>query len=376
MKKNIIIIASIVLALIAARFVFSAYGKFMSGKMRKANSAPEVTLGEVQEASVIKQFEAPGRVLSEHRVDVVARIEGYLNKSYFKEGDFVKKGQTLFQIEPQEWLYDLQQAKANVQNTKAQLVYAEKQLKRSAILVKKDYISKANYDEVLSTRDALRGQLAMYQAQVRNAQRNFGYTSVKAPVSGQVGMINVTVGNFVNESVGALTTIYSTNPIYVTFPIDSKIYELLSSIDGTNEKRKVSLTFANGDKYSIMGIQDFHDNKVDETTGTITMRATFTNPDGKLINGDFVKVIVYANNPVNVPIIPQTAVLENAQGKYVYKLEGNIPKMIFITTSGQYKDNWMVEDGIKKGDKILTGGLQKVIPDVPVKVIEEVKDKK
>lgn len=376
MKKNIIIIASVIFALIAARFAFSAYGKFISGKMRKANSAPEVTIGEVQEANVIKQFEAPGRVLSEHRVDVVARIEGYLNKSYFKEGDFVKKGQTLFQIEPQEWLYDLQQAKANVQNTKAQLIYAEKQAQRSAILVKKDYISKSNYDEVVSSRDALRGQLAMYQAQVRNAQRNYGYTSVKAPVDGQVGMINVTVGNFVNQSVGTLTTIYSTNPIYVTFPIDSKIYELLSSIDGTNEKRKVSLTFANGEKYSNLGVQNFHDNKVDETTGTITMRATFTNPQGKLINGDFVKVIVYANNAVNVPIIPQTAVLENAQGKYVYKLEGDIPKMIFIQTSGQYKDNWIVEDGIKKGDKILTGGLQKVIPDVPVKVINDVKSEK
>lgn len=376
MKKNIIIIASVILGLIVARFAFSAYGQFMSGKMRNAGGAPEVTVDEVQEASVIKQLEAPGRVLSEHRVDVVARIEGYLNKSYFKEGDYVKKGQVLFQIEPQEWLYDLQQAKANVQNTKAQLVYAEKQLKRSAILVKKDYISKSNYDEVLSTRDALRGQLAMYQAQVNNAQRNYGYTRVKAPVSGQVGMISVTVGNFVNQNAGVLTTIYSSNPIYVTFPIDSKEYEVLDEIDGDNENRKVDLFFANGDKYSISGVQNFHDNKVDETTGTITMRATFANPKGKLINGDYVKVIVYSNKTNNVPIVPQTAVMENAQGKYVYRLEGNIPKMNFITVSGQHKDNWIVESGLKKGDKIVTGGLQKVIPDVPVKVVNEVKSEK
>ena len=216
----------------------------------------------------------------------------------------------------------------------------------------------------------------MYQAQVNNAQRNYGYTKVKAPVSGQVGMISVTVGNFVNQNAGALTTIYSSNPIYITFPIDSKEYEVLSGIDGDNENRKVDLFFANGDKYSISGIQNFHDNKVDETTGTITMRATFANPQGKLINGDYVKVIVYANNPSNVPIAPQTAVLENAQGKYVYKLAGNIPKMNFIKVSGQYKDNWIVESGLNKGDKIVTDGIQKVIPDVPVKVADKVKSKK
>lgn len=376
MKKNIIIIASVILTLIVARFAFSAYGQFMSGKMRKAGGAPEVTLGEVQEANVIKQIEAPGRILSEHRVDVVARIEGYLTKSYFKEGDYVKKGQTLFQIEPQEWLYDLQQAKANVQNTKAQLVYAEKQLKRSAILVKKDYISKSNYDEVLSNRDALRGQLAMYQAQVNNAQRNYSYTRVKAPVSGQVGMISVTVGNFVNQNAGALTTIYSSNPIYATFPLDSEEYANLNKIDGDKAQRKVDLFFPDGDKYTLSGTQNFHDNKIDETTGTITMRATFPNPQGKLINGDYVKVIIYSSTPTNVPVVPQTAVLENPQGKYVYKLEGNIPKITFIKVSGQHKDNWIVESGLKKGDKIIIDGIQKVIPDMPVKVLDKVNNKK
>lgn len=372
MKKNVLIILAIVLAAIAIRFIFSSYGQIMQGMMMKKSAIPTVALGEVQETEVIKQIEAPGRILSKYRVDVLARIDGYLTKSYFQEGDFVKKGQVLFQIEPQEWLYNVQKARASVANTKAQLTYAEKQLKRSAILVKKDYISKAAYDEVLSNRDALKGQLAMYQAELRDAQRNYSYTSVRAPVDGQVGMITMTVGNYVNPSAGALTTIFSTNPIYVTFPIDSKEYLKLTKIDPVNSKRKVELFFPTGEKYDLSGIQDFHDNNIDPTTGTITMRATFPNPQGILINGEYVKIFVYSDKPALVPIVPQTAVLENPQGKYVYKLnDKNIPKIVIIKTSGQYKDNWIVEDGLENGDKIITAGIQKVIPDMPVKVVDE-----
>lgn len=370
MKKNVLIILAVVLIAIAVRFIFSSYGQIMQGIMMKKSAIPTVALSEIQEAEVIKQIEAPGRILSKYRVEVLARIDGYLTKSYFKEGDFVKKGQILFQIEPQEWLYDVQKVRANIANTRAQLVYAEKQLKRSAILVKKDYISKAAYDEVLSNRDALKGQLAMYQAELRDAQRNYSYTSVRSPVDGQVGMINVTVGNYVNPSAGALTTIYSTNPIYVTFPIDSKEYLKLTEIDTVNAKRKVELFFPTGEKYELSGIQDFHDNNIDPTTGTITMRATFPNLQGKLINGEYVKIFVYSNKPVKVPIVPQIATLENPQGKYVYKLnDKNIPEIVNIKTSGQYKNNWIIEEGLKKGDKIITSGLQKVIPDMPVNVV-------
>lgn len=369
MKKNILIVAAVVLILIAARFIFSVYGQIMQHMKLKNASVPIVSVGEVQEAKVLRQIEAPGRIMSKYRVDILARIQGYLTKSYFKEGDRVKKGQVLFEIEPQEWLYDLQKAKANVQNTRAQLIYADKQAKRGAILVKKDYIAKAEYDQLVSNRDALRGQLAMYQAEVRDAARNYSYTRVKAPVDGQVGMITVTVGNYVNESVGTLTTIYSTDPIYVTFPIDSKEYLKLTEIDNGDKKRKVDLFFPTGEKYELDGTQDFHDNSVDQTTGTITMRATFPNPKGRLINGEYVKIYVYSNKEVTVPIVPQTAVMENPQGKYVYTIDkDNNAKLKFIKTSGQYKNNWIIEDGLKKGDKIITGGLQKVIPDQPVRI--------
>lgn len=372
MKKKIIIISAIIAGAVVARFIFSLYGQIMTGKMMAKTSAPEVVLDEIQTADVLKQVEAPGRIVSKYRIDVLARIDGYLTKSYFKEGDYVKKGQVLFEIEPEEWYLAVKKARANVAGIKAQLVYAEKQLKRGEELVKQDYIAKAAYDNLLSQRDALSAQLALNQAELNDASRNYGYTKVKAPVDGQVGMITVTVGNYVNPAAGALTTIYSNNPIYVTFPLDSKDYDRLVKIDTQNVTRKTDLFFPTGEKYEFQGNQDFYDNKIDETTGTVTMRATFENPKLRLLNGDFVKVIVYSKNTVNVPIVPQTAVLENPQGKYVYAVDDkNIAHIVQIKVSGQYKENWIVDEGLKKGDMIVVDGIQRVIPDRAVKIIDK-----
>ena len=377
MKKNIIIFLSVVIAAILIRYGFSLFGTIMQGKAMKNKPAPSVTVQEIQTRNVIRSFEAPGRVVSKYRVDVMARISGYLLKSYFKEGDYVRAGQVLFQIEPTEYSNASSVAAANVKNLKAQLVYAEKQLARAAELVKKDYIAKAQYDQLLSQRDALRAQLASAQASLNDANRNLGYTSVKSPVNGKVGIINVTVGNYVTPSSGALTTINSTNPIYVTFPIEATDFQALASADKTNNKnRKVELVMNGGTKYAKLGVQDFQDNNVDQTTGTITMRATFDNSNNELIHGEFVTVKLYSNNPVEVPVAPVTAVLENQAGKYVYKLdENNLPQLTYVKTGEQNGDNWIIKEGLQKGDRIVTEGLQKVTPGKPVTIVtaEEMK---
>ena len=377
MKKNIIIFLSVVIAAILIRYGFSLFGTIMQGKAMKNRPAPSVTVQKIETRSVIRSFEAPGRVVSKYRVDVMARISGYLLKSYFKEGDYVRAGQVLFQIEPTEYSNASNVAAANVKNLKAQLVYAEKQLARAAELVKKDYIAKAQYDQLLSQRDALRAQLASAQASLNDANRNLGYTSVKSPVNGKVGIINVTVGNYVTPSSGALTTINSTNPIYVTFPIEAADFQALANADKTNNKnRKVELIMNGGAKYAKLGVQDFQDNNVDQTTGTITMRATFDNSNNELIHGEFVTVKLYSNNPVEVPVAPVTAVLENQAGKYVYKLdENNLPQLTYVKTGEQNGDNWIIKEGLQKGDRIVTEGLQKVTPGKPVTIVtaEEMK---
>ncbi len=377
MKKNIIIFLSIIIGAILIRYGISLSQTIMQGKAMKNKPAPTVTVQEIETRNVIRSFDAPGRVMSKYRVDVMARISGYLLKSYFKEGDTVRAGQTLFLIEPTEYSNASNVAAANVKNLKAQLVYAEKQLARAAELVKKDYIAKAQYDQILSQRDALRAQLASAQASLNDANRNLGYTNVKSPVNGKVGIINVTVGNYVSPTSGALTTINSTNPIYVTFPIESADFQALAVADKSNNKnRKVELILNGGTKYSKLGVQDFQDNKVDQTTGTVTMRATFDNPNNELIHGEFVTVKLYSNNPVEVPVAPVTAVLENQAGKYVYKLDDkNLPQLVYVKTGEQNGDNWIIKEGLQKGDRIVTEGLQKVTPGKPVTIVtaEEMK---
>lgn len=373
MKKNIIIFLSVIIAAILIRYGFSMFGNIMQNKAMMNKPAPAVSVMEIETKSVIRNFEAPGRVVAKYRVDVLARIAGYLMKSYFKEGDFVKQGQVLFEIESQEFQNASNVAGANIKNLSAQLTYAEKQLARASELVKKDYIAKAQYDQMLSNRDSLRAQLASAQAQYNDANRNLGYTHVKAPVDGKVGIINVTVGNYVTPSAGALTTINSTNPIYVTFPLDSSDFQSLAASDGeANKNRKVELLLAGGTKYKYDGVQDFQDNKVDVSTGTVTMRATFENPNNELIHGEFVTVKLYANKPVNVPVVPVTAVMENQAGKYVYKLDQNdIPQLTYIKTGEQNGHNWIVTEGIQKGDKIISDGLQKVTPGKPVRIVSD-----
>ncbi len=371
MKKNIIIIVAIIIAAIALRYVSGTFNKFMQDRANKRKPAPSVQVEAIGEKSIIRKFEAPGRVTSKYQVNVLARIAGYLQKSYFKEGDYVQQGQVLFQIEPTEFKNTSNVASANVKNIKAQLEYAEKQLARASELVAKDYIAKSKYDEILAQRDSLRAQLASAQASYDDSQRNLGYTMVKSPVNGKVGIITVTVGNYVSPSSGPLTTINSTDPIYVTFPLDSADFNMLSEADKSNNKnRKVELYFNNGEKYEYDGIQDFQDNKIDQSTGTVTLRATFRNPNDQLLHGEFVTIKLYSNNEVNVPVVHQAAVLENQAGKYVYKLDENdIPQLAYIKTGEQTGDFWTVTEGLTVGDRIVTDGLQKVMPGKAVTVV-------
>ncbi len=376
MRKKIILILSIVFALIFARMLFAHIGKIKAVTQKKAAAVPAVTVANVESDSVQRQFETTARVVAKYRVDVLARISGYLTKSYFKEGDYVKAGQILFEIEPQEYKYAADRAKANWDNVKAQADYYQKQLARYEELVKQDYVAKSDYDNVLAQKNAYVAQADSALSAYRDAQRNLAYTNVKAPVDGRIGIIDVTVGNYVTTASGPLTTINSTNPMYVTFPLDSKDFAELVKVDGTpNVQRDVEYIFSSGDKYKLKGIQDFHDNEIDQTTGTITLRATFDNPDGELIQGDFGRVIIYSKNKDKLPIVPQSATMENQEGLFVYVLDSeNLPKMSYIKTMGISGNNWIVSEGVNIGDKIVTTGLQKVIPGSPVRIIENALD--
>lgn len=376
MRNKIIIIVSILALLILGRMLITYIDNTKSTKDKMARSAPSVTVDTIKTDLVRREYSASARVMAKYRVDVLARINGYLTHSYFKEGDFVKAGQVLFEIEPQEYDYAAHVAKANLDNAKAQQVYYQKQLSRYKELVENDFVARADYDNILAQRDAHNAQVQSLENTYRDAKRNYSYTKVKSPVDGRVGIIDVTVGNYVSINSRPLTTINSSEPMYITFPLESKDYAELTRLDGTtNVKREVEYIFSSGQKYNYKGVQDFYDNKVDESTGTITLRATFPNPDNALLQGDFGRIIIYSNHKDELPIVPQEATMENQEGLYVYKIdEQNLPRLTYIKTMGQSGTNWIVYDGVKKGDKIITTGVQKVIPGAPIKIVEKAEE--
>lgn len=352
--------------------LLSNLDKINTAKQRAQMRTPAVTVSTVETENVERQFQATARVVAKYRVDVLARISGYLTKSYFNEGDYVHKGQLLFEIEPQEYEYAASKAKADLNNAESQYAYYEKQQKRYQELVKQDYIARSDYDNILSQRDAYRAQVEGAQNAYRDAMRNLGYTKVKSPVNGRVGMISVTEGNYVSMNSGPLTTINSYEPMYVTFPLASKDYAELVRIDkSANINRDVEFIFSSGEKYKYRGVQDFHDNEIDETTGTITMRATFPNPDDALIQGDFGRIILYSKSKDKVPVVPQTATMENQEGRFVYVLDkDDLPRMSYIKTMGEKDGKWLVSSGVNTGDRIITSGIQKVIPGSPVRIVQ------
>ena len=372
MRKKITIIICVVFGLILLRYCITEFNTHMTKINMQKVAMPEIMVETVKSQDIIKSFEAPARVVAKYQVNVEARIDGYLLQSYFKEGDFVKAGQILFEIEPQGYQSALQQAQANMKSARAKQIYYDKQSARAKQLVEHDYIAKADYDNAVAQRDSFRADYQRSLSAYNDARRNLSYTKVKAPVSGRVGMITVTVGNYVRMNAGSLTTIYSVNPIYVTFPLEANDFNELIRIDGSARvNRKVEFIFSNGKKYELTGIQNFFDNKVDEASGTVTLRATFNNENNRLMAGDYGRAIIYSTKTDPTPVIPTKAIQENQEGKYIYKVdEKGIPTLVYIKVLEHKGDITLIKAGIKIGDRIAVGGLQQIIPGTPAKIVD------
>lgn len=381
-KKKIII--GVIVALIVLPIVFNKVMTFVSTKiMAKMNAKPPaVEIGTVVKGDYYPKTESVGRIEAKYSVDVVARINGWLQKSYFKEGNYVKKGQTLFLIQPHEYEIAVQQAQAAVRQSEAALVNAEKELTRARELVKNDFVSKSYFDQALATRDQNKAQLDANKASLANAKLNLSYTKIKAPVDGKIGKIIITEGNLVNAQSGTLARIVSTSPIYVYFNLKSEDYLKFKKAEAESHNElgdtKVYIKLSDGSIYHEAGKLEFVNNEVDPTAGTISLRATFDNKDRFLVPGDFVNVVAEAIKPKQVLLVPQIAVSESTQGTYVWVVDDkNVAKQKFIKISNQEGDKWIVKEGLTEGETVITKGFQTlrdgmtVTPELPADTTAE-----
>lgn len=367
-------IGVIIVAVVIVPIIFNNVAGFITAKiaaeMQKRPATVEVA--KTIEEDIYPQTESVGRVEAKYAVDVVARINGWLQKRYFQEGAYVKKGQTLFLIQPNEYQIAVSQAQAAVRQSQAALTNSQKELKRAQELVKNDFVSKSYYDQAVATRDQNKASLDVSKANLAAAQLNLSYTKITSPVDGKVGKIIITEGNLVNSQSGALTKIVSTSPIYTYFNIKSEDYlKFMKNTSRTDnnqfENMDVKIKLSDGTEYTEKGKLEFVNNEVDPTAGTISLRATFQNNDQLLVPGDFVNVTAIAKKPAKVVLVPQVAVSDSTNGSYVWVVDSNNQaQQKFIKIANQEGVNWVVTEGLKSGETVITAGFQRLRPGAPV----------
>ena len=375
MRKKIGLALLIIALLVFARFAYVKFTEAQTAKSRAAAMMPVVSLDSVKEEEISNSIEAPGRIAAKYSVDIVAKVSGSLLRKHFMEGDYVQKGQLLFSIDPQEYAINVNKAAASLQNAQAVAFRAQKDYERAKELVANDFIAKSTYDQNLAERNVANANIKSAAAQLSDAKRLLSYTKITAPVSGRIGMVNVTEGNYITAQTGPLAKLVSLDPIYVTYSLDSKQFNQLR--DDTilptvkqNEPIKVQIVLPDGTTYEHFGAEDFFGNEISQTTGSIPLRATFKNPEHILIPGDFVKVKIYSNTKHKKPVVPQAAVMQDSTGRYVYTVDAdNKAVQTYITTEGDYGDYFIVKEGLKPGDKFIATGVINVMNGMGVKVV-------
>lgn len=332
-------------------------------------TAPSVDVVSVSEFPVANTWDAVGRVYSKDIVQIKSRVEGFLLKQGFIEGDIVEKDQVLFKIDPKPFEADLLLEKANVKKTQAALVEAKLNLGRGAKLYAGKNISKSELDAYTSTERQAAAEVDAAKAQAYSAAINLGYTTITAPFKGRISKIVYSVGNLISPSSGTLATIYSIDPIYVYFTADEKDVVTYRSKWGYGPapKLKYMLRLPNGVMYNLEGKLDFAQPFIDKDTGTIEMRCIFPNPDNLLLSGMYVSVIVEDAEKKRMPVIPQSSVQQNQSGYTVVVVDkNNIATSRKVELGMRLDAMWVVLNGLNAGEHIIVEGLQKVQQGKPV----------
>lgn len=338
---------------------------------------PAVSVFSVTDQKVGDYYEYVGRSEAINSVDIRARVEGFLVKRNFTEGGTVDKGQLLYEIDRAPFEAALKGAKAQLTSSQASLINARKSLSRTQDLIKRGAISQSDYDNQVSAEAQAAAAVQLAQANLETAQLNLGYTRINAPFRGAIGKSNFSVGNLINPTSGTLATLTSMDPIYVTFQVDERqlISHLIKNpnarsgasqvpIESALEEKgafTLSLKLPNGQEYNQPGTFSFADTQVNETMGTLTLRATFPNPEGIILPGLYVTVQAESTAKTPLPLIPQSSVQQDQGGHFVLVIKpDNTVESRHVELGRRINAMWAVKSGLKPGEQIIVQGLQKV----------------
>lgn len=322
--------------------------------------------------------ELPGRLEANRVAQVRARVSGIVLKRAFKEGSEVKEGQLLFQIDPAPYQAALNSARASLARAEANLTQTSLKVERYAPLVKINAISKQEFDDANAAKLQAAADVAAGKAAVTTASLNLGYASVTAPISGRIGRAMVTEGALVGQGEATqLALIQQVDKLYVNFTQSSaELTQLQQAVrsgslkDVSGDEAKVTLVTEDGSLYPHEGTLLFSDITVDESTGSVTLRATFPNPDRVLMPGTFVRARLQQGVNEQALAVPQQAVQRTNEGSVVMVVGAEDKVEVRpVKTASSSGDKWIITEGVKPGDRVIVEGFQKIRPGMPVKPI-------
>ncbi|MDQ1326270.1 MAG: Efflux transporter periplasmic adaptor subunit [Campylobacterota bacterium] len=323
-----------------------------------------------KDAAIEKTY--PAIINAYEKVDIVARVSGILEKKHFTEGAFVKKNDLLYTIEQDIYRAKLDTAQAVLEKARSTLQKATKDWERAKTLKKTNSISPKEIDFYMSEYTNAKAELSSAKANLKQAQIEFDYTTIKAPISGIAGIKNQDIGDYIdaNEQSSLLTTITNTNPLHIEFSIPKNdVHQYLSQIKKPGTAIKLLDNKNNESKEN--GTIDFISPEIDQNTNSLLIRAKINNDDARFLAGDFVKISIQGLIAPNAAVIPEEAILQTPNGAMVYVAENGAAKMRPIKTDILTKEGMVVKSGLKEGDKIITNNIPKIRPDAKVVEMEK-----
>jgi membrane fusion protein (multidrug efflux system) len=350
---------------------------------------PTVVVQTVRQATVPITEDFQGTIGAVESVEARARVQGVLERAPFKEGDFVRKGDLIFQIQQSEYIAALNTARAQLAQARGNLFARQAALERANLTVARNRplaadkaIPQKDLDNAIQNAEIAKGdvlvaraQIASGQAAVDNAQINVGYTTVYAPVSGLIGFLNYDVGNVVGgPATQVLDTITTIDPIKITFGLDEPTYLALARNRETPggeslRDQELRVVLANDATYPYTGRVYAISPTVDPKTGTIIVETRFPNPEGLLRPGGFARVRVVVERRPNAVLVPQTAIVKSQGVNTVYVIDSkSVAALRTVTLGPQYQQSFIVESGLKAGERVVVEGTQKVQPDRKVTI--------
>lgn len=338
--------------------------------------APHVVIETISKTSLRPQINFIGRTEATEDVSIRAQVDGVLLKRHFTGGDDVQKGDLLFEIDSTPYQTTVNQQKASLKHAKSALKIATNRWQRGKKLSKTGAISEMDIDELTASMNQNEADVAIKQAALNSALLDLSYTHITAPISGRISRSKVSTGDLITVNNLELATLVQLDPIWVNFQISEKA--LMKSRNVLNNSAKiitdalmVTINLTDSIDYKYIGKIDFIDNRIDQSTGTLAIRAKFINPEKLLLPGQYTNLSISLPNETEVLLISQASVQEEQQGRFVLVVnEQNKIEKRMVTLGGRYDVRWEVLKGLKVGEKVVVEGLQKVRVGLVVETTE------